>query len=206
MVFNIENSNDICIQQKYGGLTGLSWRRYYRPRNNLQILFGYGRGGHGTKLGGGDKDKADFFMGNRVVSYPYTAKVMQLRYNGSNGDLDACPEFNFTVPTLKTSWPNFTDDPGLDYFFVADRYNLVNGFKLGQGVGIVDEPDCTTDLKFDEVDGSIIEDALLFDIDNYQVANCSSLSPTRTSPTVSLIPECDIEQRVPNLIVLVGKR
>lgn len=127
--------------------------------------------------------------------------MTQLRYNGSNGNLDDCPQFNFTSPGLKTSWPNFTYDPGMDYFFVVDRYNTVNGFKIGEGIGTDDAPRCTENLKFDEITGSITEEAVVMNIINYPVANCSSLSPARSNTVVSLIPECDIEQRTQYLIV-----
>lgn len=62
MVFNIGATTDICMQQKYPGLSGLSWRRFYRPQNGEHLLFGYGRGGHGTKWGGGNADDADYFL------------------------------------------------------------------------------------------------------------------------------------------------
>ena len=197
MTSHLDPSN-ICIQQKVG-LSTLVWRKFYHTQDLNAFYFGYGRGGHGVK-GYSTSNTIDYFIGTHENLFA-TPKVTVLRYEASNGTIQPSPQFNFTNTDNKTSWPNFTDDPSQPYYFVVDRYNHANGFKMADANSTDDNTACTDPISFVEVTGDLDEQNVVMDITDYPTPVASTtISLIRTEITTNIIPECNTEQRTPPVV------
>ncbi len=189
----IDSDGNLCIQQKDGPIPP-NWRRFYAvPGGKFEM--GYGRDGHGTKQGGG----MDYFMAAIHLSNDVNPEghVTSLHYNALNGNLDWPNVYNFSgIGVLRGGgFPNTTNDPGYDYTFIADRFNLLNGFKFGTG-NATTRMRCTETVNVNEFSAPLKEVQDTVRILNYRSLPAQPIDMVAVNDiTVSIVPECNTEQR-----------
>ncbi len=189
----VDLDGNLCLQQKDEQNT-LNWRRFYYVAD-ATFEMGFGRDGHGVKQGGGK----DYFMAATHFSSDAGSEghVTSLHYNALNGDLDKLNVFNFSGVGVQKGggFPNTTDDPGYNYTFIADRFDMVNGFKFGTG-NAASGVACTKPVTVKEQRGVLKESKGEVHVGTFGPYRAQAIDMVAVNDiSVAAIPECNTEQR-----------
>ncbi|PSK89530.1 hypothetical protein [Taibaiella chishuiensis] len=185
----------LCIQQK-DDMNPANWTRSYQVPD-VKLALGYGRNGHGTKEGGG----MNYFMAATYLSddVKATGYVTSLHYNTANGDLTKPYRYNMSGIGIQRDggFPNTTYDPYTNYSFIADRFNQLNGFKLGvSNASTVGNIACTEQTALTELSNKLTERGDDMTVEEFGVYTATPITMKPINDIeVKIIEECNVEQR-----------
>ncbi len=190
----VDDDGNLCIQQKDEQNNIPNWRRFYYV-DDVRFEMGYGRDGHGVKQGGG----MDYFMATAHFNSDVNTdgRVTGLHYNALNGDMEKFYLYNFSGVGVQKGggFPNTVNDPGHNYTFIADRFNMVNGFKFGTG-NAASDMSCTKPSPIKERRGVLNERKGQVRIETFDVYRAQPFEMVPVEDiTVDIIRECNTEQR-----------